>query len=298
MISIIIPTFNKSTRLHLCLHYLSQIKTEFDFEVIIVNDGSTDDTSKMLNGFFSTSNSRKKFKVINTQNNGRAAARNIGVEKSKFDIILFLDDDIIIKHKTLESHIKLHHSSDMHRIVHEQVLHVPYFKAFADPCAIPECSSSLKSLYQKILLSTDFDINTCCHILKQYSKESKFEKLIRIAAANNNFFQWLCFVGGNTSIKKTLFYKAKGFDENFQTTWGCEDIELGYRLFLIGKVEFLYDYSVSSYHLDHFRVDYQAEHKINMKYFTEKHKDKRLTFLELYFQGQISEKDLLKLGIW
>jgi glycosyltransferase involved in cell wall biosynthesis len=89
MFSVVIPLFNKSTYIEKCLQSVLN-QTCQDFEVIVVNDGSTDDSVEKVEKFNVQSS---KFKVISQSNTGVSAARNNGVNAAKFDYIAFLDPD-------------------------------------------------------------------------------------------------------------------------------------------------------------------------------------------------------------
>ncbi|MFN0188043.1 MAG: glycosyltransferase family 2 protein [Bacteroidia bacterium] len=87
--SIIIPTFNRSDFIIKSVE--SALNQEYkNFEIIVVNDGSTDQTIETLKTI-----SDSRFRVINIANSERAAARNRGVEVAKGDYITFLDSDDI-----------------------------------------------------------------------------------------------------------------------------------------------------------------------------------------------------------
>lgn len=294
MISIIIPTFNKASRLKVCLYFLSKIRTDYKMEIIIVDDGSNDDTDNIIREQINSFDKKCNIKIIKIINSGRAYARNIGVMNATYDILLFLDDDMIINKQIIESHIKLHNNSKM--VVRGKILHLPYMKAFIDPCILPNCNMKLKEIYANMAIDFNRNIDKNYLLFNKYSKESKFEKLVHRCVLNDNYFKWLCFSGANTSMKKELFYSVGGFDCNFQKTWGCEDIELGYRLNMKSTVKFVYDASNISFHLDHFRPNYLEEHKINMEYFLNKYGDKRLEYLSMYFQELINEKQLYEVG--
>lgn len=88
MISVVIPLYNKA---HTITRTLESVlnQTYENFEVVIVNDGSTDDGVSVIQSF--TNDSRVK--IINQTNQGVSVARNKGVEHSKYDYIAFLDGD-------------------------------------------------------------------------------------------------------------------------------------------------------------------------------------------------------------
>ncbi|NVP03386.1 glycosyltransferase family 2 protein [Photobacterium damselae subsp. damselae] len=98
MFSIIIPTYNRKKSLLSTLDNL-ELQTKVNFEVIIVDDFSTDGTDSAIN--FSKYNFNIKY-IKNTMNLGAAKSRNIGCQNASFDWLLFLDDDDIFhKDKTL-----------------------------------------------------------------------------------------------------------------------------------------------------------------------------------------------------
>lgn len=89
-VSIIIPTFNNEQYLPKCL--LSVIKQSLkEIEIIVVNDGSTDNSENILKVFTESDN---RFKIINQdKNEGVSAARNIGIEIATGEFISFIDSD-------------------------------------------------------------------------------------------------------------------------------------------------------------------------------------------------------------
>lgn len=91
--SIIIPVYNTEKYLKKCLD--SVINQKFDnYEIIIVNDGSTDNSQTIINNYKNKSN---KIRVFKNKNGGLSFARNFGVTKAKGDYILFLDSDDYIE---------------------------------------------------------------------------------------------------------------------------------------------------------------------------------------------------------
>ena len=100
LISVIIPTYNRLNQVCLAIDsVLSQ--TYKNFELIVVDDGSTDSTYFFLKKKFGN-----QINLFYQDNKGVSAARNFGILKSKGDWICFLDsDDIWLKHK-LEKQIK------------------------------------------------------------------------------------------------------------------------------------------------------------------------------------------------
>lgn len=84
-ISVIVPVFNGGNKIERCVSALKRQHTERAFEVIIVDDGSTDGSLQGVNG--------QNIRILRQTNHGPAAARNLGVEESRGEIILFTDAD-------------------------------------------------------------------------------------------------------------------------------------------------------------------------------------------------------------
>ncbi|WP_407376033.1 glycosyltransferase family 2 protein [Methanobrevibacter sp.] len=90
MISVIIPVFNVEEYLHVCLNSLLNQSYE-DFEIICIDDASTDSSLEILE-YFSNKDSRIKI-LKNGSNNGPGFSRNRGLEEAKGKYISFLDGD-------------------------------------------------------------------------------------------------------------------------------------------------------------------------------------------------------------
>ena len=89
-ISVIIPTYEHGDTIETCL--LSLFNQTFkNFEIIVVNDGSTDNTVKILEKY------KDKIKIINQENRGAPAARNRGFKKSGGEFLIFCDADVKAK---------------------------------------------------------------------------------------------------------------------------------------------------------------------------------------------------------
>lgn len=87
-VSVIIPCYNAEKTIQYTLESL-QNQTSNEFEVIIVNDGSTDKTLSIIEKFAA----KFKVKIINQKNRGVSAARNLGIDLAEGEYITFLDAD-------------------------------------------------------------------------------------------------------------------------------------------------------------------------------------------------------------
>lgn len=102
-ISVIIPIYNGGEWLHDALKSL-QTQTYRDFEAIMVNDGSTDNSKEICMEFVS---SDPRFHLINQDNQGVSTARNNGLDLAQGEWIAFMDADDIMPQDALETLIEL-----------------------------------------------------------------------------------------------------------------------------------------------------------------------------------------------
>ena len=82
-ISVVVCTYNGARKIGECFAHLQKLDYP-DYEVIVVNDGSSDDTGKLIPDCF---------RVITVSNGGLSRARNIGLEAASGEIVAFIDDD-------------------------------------------------------------------------------------------------------------------------------------------------------------------------------------------------------------
>lgn len=89
LISIVVPVYNVEKYLIACLKSISS-QSYPNYEVILVDDGSKDNSGEMCETFAKTDN---RFRVIHKQNSGLGSTRNVGIENSQGDWITFVDSD-------------------------------------------------------------------------------------------------------------------------------------------------------------------------------------------------------------
>lgn len=244
-VSVIIPTFNKPQRLKLVLKSLEHQITD-EVEVVVVFDGCE---RKIIDDFQKMSFSFTPVQVICKDNIGRAAARNKGIEKSKGNIIIFLDDDRVVSADFISEHLKVH-------------------REVGNPAAV---LGMRKELYLD-----DAEIEAYGHSiesLKLYCEENGDTQKYLVNSHNKrSTLRWLNFYTGNASVNREALMKAGCFDENFRS-WGHEDIDLGIRLYL-QNVCFFYTDKAVNYHMMHssnFSFNRESLNE-NLKYMIMKYK--------------------------
>ncbi len=109
-VSVIIPTYNRVESVVRAVY--SVLSQSFqDFELIVVDDGSTDGTSDRLKAVF-----QSKINLISRQNAGVSAARNIGARQSSGNYLSFLDSDDIWHHDKLKTQVDFHQENPRFQI--------------------------------------------------------------------------------------------------------------------------------------------------------------------------------------
>lgn len=110
-VSVVVPTYNGASKISNLLHALER-QTITPLEVIIISDGSTDNTAEVIE----QNTWQLNIIFIQQQNKGRSATRNKGASVATGDLLLFFDDDMRPLQDCLAIHI-LHHNQHFNSIV-------------------------------------------------------------------------------------------------------------------------------------------------------------------------------------
>ena len=205
-ISVVIGTYNFKDKLKLVLNSLIEQSFNHElFEVIIVDSESDDGTDKWL--------SSAKFpfvlKYIRQKNEGKAAARNRGIQEATSDLVLITDADMIADKDLLKEHYNLQNQYNFDVLVEGKTW----------------------VLKEEALPVLD-------HLRRPYitHKVKHSQKL--------GFYYCLT---GNLSFPKKFYSKYGGFDESFKN-YGWEDIAYGYELINKQKQKLIYSDRAINYH--------------------------------------------------
>lgn len=102
LISVIVPAYNVEGLIKKCLSSILN-QTYKNFELVIINDGSTDNTLKKIKEM----NIKHRNVIVTTKNSGISAARNRGIDESSGEYITFVDSDDVIEPDYLEYLLEL-----------------------------------------------------------------------------------------------------------------------------------------------------------------------------------------------
>lgn len=156
LISVIIPVYNVEKYLDECINSVVS-QTYNNLEIILVDDGSTDNSGKMCDDYL---NIDSRITVYHQKNKGLSAARNFGIDKSSGEYIAFVDSDDFISPVFIEmmyNGVRMY-EADIAEVTHDVVFNDGYEQEVHFAHDIQECSYSLvtsdvamsKMLYQKI----------------------------------------------------------------------------------------------------------------------------------------------------
>ena len=101
MFSVVIPTYNRLPILTKCLRALEQQQFADPYEVVVVDDGSTDGTVTWLR---SQATQLPHVRLVCQDHCGPSAARNLGVAQAQGDTIIFIDSDLVVTAEFLQAH--------------------------------------------------------------------------------------------------------------------------------------------------------------------------------------------------
>ena len=151
MISVIVPIYNGGKWL---LPALESLKGQSftDFEVVMVDDGSTDESAKTCMEF---AESDRRFRLISQTNAGVSAARNLGIEIAKGEWIAFMDADDVLPPDALELLFSHAMESGAGIVAGKYLREIPEKspKGRGNSMTIPSDTAILIGLYQKIILN-------------------------------------------------------------------------------------------------------------------------------------------------
>lgn len=99
-LSIIVPVYNEGHYVGDCLESICNSKTSVRFEVVVVDDGSTDDSGAICDEW-ATRDTR--IRVIHQKNRGFSGARNAGIDAARGGVLMFVDSDDMISNTLIEA---------------------------------------------------------------------------------------------------------------------------------------------------------------------------------------------------
>ena len=256
--SVVIPTYNRAELLRRTLDSLvAQDLPGADFEVLVVDDGSADHTAELAQGYRDRLNLRYFFQP--DEGWRVAQARNVGIAHAGGEVCVMVDSGVVLHSGCLRAHL------DSHRQADGPVAVCGYVYGF-------DCTEQEVELMLRTLDLDDPDASI--DLMRRTGRwaDSREPYYTRYGDDFGRLpapwvFYWTCNVSAPTERLRAV----GGFDEEFRS-WGGEDIDLGYRLYLDG-VRFVLNRSASSIHYPHPKkaVDLRVEARANYRYMATKY---------------------------
>lgn len=298
IVSVITSTYNKAQYLDLTLTgFLNQ--TYRNFEMIIVDDGSTDDTAKIVEQYAKKIDIKYYFQ----ENQGIAKARNKALDLAKGDYIIIVDDDRIPCPDFIYEHKRI---LDQHKkcvSIGKEVMIVSIFDPqitfdfnfgirFMDKH--PELlNKGIVHLINKDDLCTDFNMAIEKCYLSDTLNSSQLEKCGE--ALDEYILAWSKAYGGNIAFNRNFCDEIPKYDTGY-VGYGMEDIDLSYQLYLQG-FSYRYNKAAVNYHQEHKRGknEFQSLYK-NLLYFYNKYQDLETLLLKLDWGAEVSYEEVTAFG--
>ena len=215
--SVVVPTYNRRNLLRSTLQSLSDVTFDRDsFEVIVSDDGSSDDTQSVVRSFEHSLN--LKYGYMRDDGFRAARARNLGARLADGDLLVFCDAGVVVKPDFLTGHVAAH-SAPENRLGIGYIANI-YNHLPSEPIPSGVGGDPRERCFQK------------CE-----------DNLGRLPAP------WALAWTANVSMPRSAFHEVGGFDENYKS-WGVEDSDLALRLQRAGNLITLVRGAVV-YHLDH-----------------------------------------------
>jgi glycosyltransferase involved in cell wall biosynthesis len=256
--SVIIPTYNRADLLARTLDSLvRQDLPAADFEVLVVDDGSSDHTAELAGSY----RDRLALRYFFQPDEGWrvAQARNVGITHARGGVCVMVDSGVLLHSGCLRAHLASHERAD------GPVAVIGYVYGF--DCKVAEAEEMMRTLAfddPDASIALIRDIGRWADTREPFYA-SQGDDLDGLPAPW--VFYWTC----NASAPTERLRSVGGFDEQFRS-WGGEDIDLGYRLHLDG-VRFVLDRAASSIHYPHAKdtAELHAQARANYRYMAKKY---------------------------
>ncbi|MBR2569415.1 MAG: glycosyltransferase [Paenibacillus sp.] len=213
--SIIIPTYNRSEILSYTLESILRQSIDLnEIEVIVADDGSSDDTEEVALRY----QNKLKLKYVRQEDQGyrAGAARNLGIRSAESPVCIFLDNGILLSSRAIEAHLNVHEQSE------EACTVIGYIYGFDDDNVHNE------ELYRLVDYNNP---DESIRLLQEQGILDNREPLYQELGDDLSKWPapWVIFWSGNISVKTEVLFRVGLFDE-YYTTWGGEDTDLGLAL--------------------------------------------------------------------
>jgi len=304
-ITVIIPTHNQRERLRLVLCGLAcQTTPQHDFEVLVVDDGCTDDTAEAVEEARATELPNARLLSCG-ENRGRGAARNLGLTSAAGEIAVFLDGDALPAPDLLEHYVQAHKAhgprsvlcGEQHCLAELEYLQDPESGSLVTGVLLPSVLRDFVVARREEFVVTRDMVEHRFDVIRdrarpggypfEESEQRQLEARDLLQQRPSASVAWVCFIPHNGAVATDLLRAVGGFDEDIPFSEGWE---LAYRLQHECGASFA-AVPAASYHLYHYHPFAEAEaakeetsvrHRA-VEHMATRHGDPRIRLLYFWF---------------
>lgn len=256
--SVIIPTYNREQLLRCTLESLvRQSLPRDEYEVIVVDDGSSDGTAQLCAGFAGRLDLRYHFQA---DKGFRAAkARNVGILDARSQVCVFIDSGMLVHSDCLRAHVTAHAAAQ------GPVATIGYVYCFV----YTESQEHVDAM-TRIIDFDDADA-TVARLREDGLWPDVRDPIHEVHGEDFGAHRapWVAWWTCNVSAGTSLLRRVGMFDERFDS-WGGEDVDLAYRLFRAGA-SFRRLRDAAAVHLPHRKAEISKSEGRNLGYIVRKY---------------------------
>jgi len=273
--SLIIPTYNRPT---LLLHTLRSIERQVivdlaHMEVLVIDDGSNDETGVACRDYINQSQLNIKYTYVKDEGFRAGRARNIGLQLSTMDTVVFVDSGVYLDKYFLA---KLNDRRMSENDIYTCATYGFHYHGI----------TKLENSHFELLINTpEYFIENKLHHHYADVREDIFQSLA--ADMDNLVCPWLLAWTCLLAVPKKLAKQVGGFDDYFQT-WGGEDIEFALRLQSAGGM-FHWIKESFGIHIPHSRDSEQELEATGIDNYAYIHRKHNLLSTYLLSKGRLTE---------
>lgn len=204
IVSIIVPVYNTENYLSCCINSILE-QTFTDFELLLINDGSTDESGRICDEY---QKQDSRIKVFHIQNQGVSNARNTGINSAKGEWITFVDSDDWLEVTYLATFFELDLQEDTLYVEQAQAVKSNLYKDW--PIKFPNTTLTLSSITDYTLLNNILIYGTPWGKLynTKLIKKNKifFNKQISLHKDHCFYFEYIKYIKNINIINKSRYY--------------------------------------------------------------------------------------------
>ena len=236
-VSVIIPVYNNEEYLEKCLNSIINQTTDYKYEIIVINDGSTDNSLDILKKY------KNKIKLIDQENKGPGAARNAGLLVAKGKYLMFIDGDDYVSSDFIEKMIDTLENNksdivicDFYRVNNDNISYLSkgkagiYYKGKINDVLLMDFHSCNKAFKKELFKNLKYPEGMFYEDVVLISKV--LLRALKIVKINNPLYYYRNNVKGTTNVinytNYDIYEAINMIESDFKKNGYLEEIEYMY----------------------------------------------------------------------